>query len=99
MERDEQIELVFIYELIAKAQEVASSDIDLMVVARDLAYAELMETLNEAKPSLGRAISPTIYDASEIKSKLKHKNAFLVRVMEQPKIWIKGGEDDTGVFG
>jgi predicted nucleotidyltransferase len=99
MERDEQIELVFIYGSIAKAQEVASSDIDLMVVARDLAYAELMETLNDAEQSLGRAINPTIYDASEIKGKLKHKNAFLVRVMEQPKIWIKGGEDDTRVFG
>ena len=98
-ERDEQIDLAFIYGSIAKAQESASSDIDLMVVANDLAYAELMEILNDAERSLGRTINPTISDTVEIESKLKQKNAFFIRVLEQPKIWIKGVEDDLGAFG
>lgn len=97
--RNDEIELAFIYGSIAKSEESAGSDIDLMVVAPDLAYAELIEMLGEAEQALGRPINPSIYDAGEIESKLGQKNAFLVRVMEQPKIWIKGGEDDLGAFG
>lgn len=97
--RDEEIEIAFIYGSIARSEDRADSDIDLMVIAPNLAYAELMEALSGAEQELGRTINPSIYDAAEIKRKLGQKNAFLVRVMEQPKIWIKGGEDDLGAFG
>lgn len=96
---DDRIDLAFIYGSIAKAEEVASSDIDLMVIGRELAYAELMEMLFDAEQSLGRTINPTIYDADELESKRKQKNAFIVRVMEQPKIWIKGVENDISAPG
>ena len=96
---DEQIVVVFVYGSIAKAEDTATSDIDLMVIAKDLAYAEVMESLRDAEQSLGRKINPSIYEPHEIKKKIKQKNAFLTRVMEQPKLWIKGGEDDIRAFG
>ncbi len=96
---DEQIELAFVYGSIASAEERTDSDIDLMVVSPDLAYSELMETLADAEQVLGRKINPTIYNASEVASRLKRKDAFLVRVMERPKIWIKGADDDIGTVG
>lgn len=96
---DDRIDLAFIYGSIARAEEVASSDIDLMVIARELAYAELMEILFDAEQALGRTINPTIYDAGELEIKRKQKNAFIVRVMEQPKIWIKGEENDISAAG
>ncbi|UCH41865.1 MAG: nucleotidyltransferase domain-containing protein [Gammaproteobacteria bacterium] len=95
---DEQIIAAFVYGSIAKAEDTATSDIDLMVIAKDLAYAEVMESLRDAEHSLGRKINPSIYGTHEIKKKLKQKNAFLTRVMEQPKLWIKGGEDDIETF-
>ncbi len=97
--RDEQIELAFVYGSIASAEDRADSDIDLMIVAPDLAYAELMETLAEAEQVLGRKINPTIYNVSEVESRLKRKDAFFSRVMERPKIWIKGADDDIGTVG
>ncbi len=96
---DERIELAFVYGSIASAEDRADSDIDLMIVAPDLAYAELMESLADAEQALGRKINPTIYNASEVESRLKRKNAFLSRVMERPKIWIKGADDDIGTVG
>ncbi len=97
--RDEQIEIAFVYGSVASAEDRADSDIDLMIVAPDLAYAELMESLAEAEQSLGRKINPTIYNASEVESRLKQKDAFLSRVMERPKLWIKGADDDIGTVG
>ncbi len=96
---DEQIDLAFVYGSIASAEDRADSDIDLMIVAPDLAYAELMETLAAAEQLLGRKINPTIYNVSEVESRLEQKDAFFSRVMERPKIWIKGADDDIGTVG
>ena len=90
---DAQIELAFVYGSIAKGEDTASSDIDLLVVADSLAYADLMAELVDAEQSLGRPINPSIYDKKQVKSRLNAKNAFLTRVMEQPKLWVKGAED------
>jgi len=89
----DQIDLVFIYGSIAKKEELASSDIDLLVITDSLAYADLMTVLTAAENSLGRPVNPSIYTAEQIKNKLEQKNAFLTRLMEQPKIWVKGNDD------
>lgn len=91
----EQIDLAFIYGSIAKKEDTASSDIDLLVVTDSLAYADLMTLLTETEQSLGRPVNPSIYTAEQIKDKLEQKNAFITRLMEQPKIWVKG--DDNGI--
>jgi len=92
----EQIYLAFIYGSIASGEDTASSDIDLLVVTDSLAYADLMTVLADAEKSLGRPINPSIYTAEQIKNKLEQKNSFLTRLMEQPKLWVKGSEDDIG---
>ena len=88
------VEFAFIYGSIAKGTDKAKSDIDLMLVGNDLSYADVMELLIPAEDKLRRSINPSIYTVSQIKSKLQDKNTFMIRVMEQPKIWIKGSEDD-----
>lgn len=94
----EQIDLAFIYGSIAKEEDTASSDIDLLVVTESLTYTDLMTVLTNAEQSIGRPINPSIYTVGQIKQKLKQKNAFLTRVMEQPKLWVKGDEDDIKEF-
>ena len=92
---DDQIKYGFVYGSIAKGNETAKSDIDLLVVTESsLAYADLMTVLVAAEQSLGRPINPSIYTNEQIKTKLKENNAFITRVMEQPKIWIKGNYND-----
>ena len=95
---DTQIILAFVYGSVARAEDTATSDIDLLVVANDLAYAEIMELLADSEQSLGRPINPTIYSNDQITERLKQENAFLTRVMEQPKLWIKGAVDDINKF-
>jgi len=95
---DEQIDLAFIYGSIAKVEDTSTSDIDLLVVTDSLAYADLMTVIADVEKTLGRPINPSIYTAEQIKNKLEQKNAFLTRLMEQPKLWLKGGEDDIRVF-
>jgi len=96
---DSKLSIVFIYGSVAKKSETASSDIDLLVVSESLAYADLMMVLSDAEKNLGRPVNPSIYTADQIKVRLKENNAFISRIMEQPKIWIKGIENDIREFG
>jgi predicted nucleotidyltransferase len=91
----DQIDVAFIYGSVARKEDVASSDIDLLVITDSLAYADLMAVLTDAEQSLDRPINPSIYSALQFKDKLAEKNAFITRLMEQPKIWVKG--DDDGI--
>ena len=96
---ESDIELAFIYGSIPKGEETATSDIDLLVIADSLEYADLMALLTEAEQSLSRMINPSIYTKEQVVTKLKQKNAFLTRLMEQPKLWVKGSEDDIKEIG
>ncbi len=96
---DKAIECAFIYGSIARGEDTASSDVDLFVVSESVACSDLMSLLAETDETLGREINPTIYARSDIRKKIMDKNAFLTRVMEQPKIWVKGSADDITEFG
>ena len=87
-----KVTLAFIFGSIAKAEDTAESDVDLLIVSSELAYAEVMELLLEAEHSLGRPVNPTLYSLDELKARIRQDNAFVSRELEQPKIWIKEGE-------
>lgn len=88
------IAAVFVYGSVAKHSDTASSDIDVMVISDTLAYADVFAALEPAAQQLARAINPTIYTRAQLSKRIKADNAFVTRVLEQPKIWLMGGQDD-----
>ena len=88
------IRAAFVYGSVAKKQDTSTSDIDLMVVSDSLTYADVFAALEEASGKLGRKVNPTVYSAQELKKRVKQRNAFVTRVLAQPKIWIVGEESD-----
>ena len=96
---EDNIELAFIYGSVAKGSQTKSSDIDLMLIGNDLSYGLVVELLMPLEESLKRSINPTIYEMNEFRTKLEKDNSFVTRVIEQPKIMIKGSEDDIRAIG
>lgn len=94
-----KIHIAFIYGSIARQEDTAHSDIDLMLVGDDLTYAELFKLLEKTQPKLNRPIHPTFYSSPEWKKKTKAGNHFLNQIMEQPKIFLIGTEDELNQFG
>jgi len=88
----ENIQAAFIYGSVAKKQDSAGSDIDLMIVSDTLAYADLYEKLANVESFLGRQINPTLYSQEQIQQRITADNAFVTRVFNQPKIWLIGDE-------
>jgi predicted nucleotidyltransferase len=89
-----QIDLAFVYGSVARQQDTAHSDIDLMIVSAGLAYAEVFGALESACATLGRQVNPTLYTPAELAKRLSQDNAFVTRVLQQPKIWLIGTEKD-----
>ncbi len=88
------IRAAFVYGSIAKGQDTAASDIDLMVITDSLTYADLFTVLEEASAQLGRKVAPTVHSSKELAKRVKQDNAFVTRVLAQPKLWLIGDEGD-----
>ncbi|MCI0570998.1 MAG: hypothetical protein L0Y66_09610 [Myxococcaceae bacterium] len=90
----DRIDAAFVFGSIAKRSDAATSDIDLMIVSDTLDYAQVFGALEVAAARLGRAVNPTVYAHSELAKRLKDGNAFVTRVLGQPKLWLIGSEHD-----
>ncbi len=91
------IRAAFVYGSVAKASDRAASDIDLMIVSDSLSYGDVFRALERAAGRLGRQVNPTVYTSAEFAKRTRGENAFVTRVLAQPKIWIVGGEHDLPV--
>jgi predicted nucleotidyltransferase len=87
-----KIQVAFVYGSIAKKNDTAKSDIDIMVIADDLSYADVYAALEIAETKLARTISPTVQSLAEWRKKRSGKNAFTMKVSTQPKIFLIGDE-------
>lgn len=91
---DARIQVAFIFGSIAKGTDTAVSDIDVLVVAEEVAYGELFERLVAAEATLGRKVNPTLYSPSDFARKQREDNHFVTRVLAQPKLFLKGSDND-----
>jgi predicted nucleotidyltransferase len=89
----ERIDVAFIYGSVAKGTDIATSDIDLMVLSDDLDYAELFSALKEAESALGRSINPNVMRRAEWRAKRVGKDSFAARVATQPRLLVMGADD------
>jgi predicted nucleotidyltransferase len=89
-----KIAAAFVYGSVAKRKDTASSDIDLMVVSDHVTYADVFAALEPITGRLGRLVNPTLYTTKDFVRRRKQGNAFLTRVVAQPKVWVIGGEDE-----
>ena len=88
-----RIVAAFVYGSVAKQQDSAASDIDLMVISDSVGYAELYAALESVAPRLGRSINPTVFTRRQLARRKQQDSAFVRRVWEQPKVWVIGSND------
>jgi predicted nucleotidyltransferase len=90
-----QIDQAFVYGSVAKGNDTAKSDIDLMVISEKVAYADLFAALEPATDRLRRTVNPTLYSRMEMDKRILDGSAFVKRVLAQPKLWVIG--EDRGL--
>ncbi len=91
----EKIDLALLYGSVPKGTDTADSDIDLMVVADEMALEDLYAALAEVEISLDRKVNPTLYTSKEFDQRRSSGNAFLMRVLTGNHMVLIGPEHAT----
>ena len=87
-----RIVVAFVYGSVAREEETAQSDVDLMVVGKATLH-DVLSRLSTVEKGLGRPINPTVYSVAEFKSKLASGNHFLNSVLKGQNAFLLGDED------
>ena len=95
----DRIQVAFVYGSVAKGQDTAKSDIDLILISDDLGFPDVLTLLSEAEKQLVRPVNPTIYTRADLNKRLNDGNDFITRVLDQPKIFIIGTDHDISQLG
>jgi len=86
----------FVYGSMARGEEVAESDVDLMIIG-DVALSDFSKKLNTLEEKLRREVNPTIFPSNDFKNKLKN-NHFIKEVVSREKIFIIGTNEKFEQF-
>ncbi len=84
-----RIDWACIYGSLARGEEIAESDVDLLVIG-DVKLAELARPLKAAEKTLGRPVNPSIFPRREFAAKLQAGQHFVRSVVSAEKLFLLG---------
>lgn len=92
------VQTAFVFGSLARGEETAGSDIDLMVVG-NIGLRKLSFLLSGLSEQVGREINPHVMTQTEYRKRLKAGDHFATHVLDGPKLFIVGTEDDFEAMG
>jgi predicted nucleotidyltransferase len=84
------LQAAWIYGSVAKQTDTAKSDIDVMLVGKNLLLAKVLELLVPLEAQLRRKINPTCLTPAEFKRRRAEPDSFVNRVLAQPILPLIG---------
>lgn len=88
------LNVAFIYGKTAK-EEMASPDaVELLLIGENTTYGELLSRLPVAERLLRRKISPNLYSLPDFKRRVRERQAFILDMLDDRKIFVLGDETD-----
>jgi predicted nucleotidyltransferase len=90
------LQAAWIYGSVAKQTDTAQSDIDVMLIGKNLPLAKVLELLVPLEAQLGRKINPTCYTPAEFKRRRAEADSFVNRVLAQPIVALVGDAHEPG---
>lgn len=95
----EAVRLALVYGSVAKGNDTAHSDIDLLIVSDTLTLEQVYAALTPVEKQLGRRVSPTLYSVADFRRRQSKGNAFLTKVLAGSTIRLTEDHDDLLAAG
>lgn len=76
-----RLQVALLYGSVAKGEDRADSDIDVLIVSDGLLLEDIYSALAEAERSLGRQVNPTLYTTEEFRQRRNSDSPFLADVL------------------
>lgn len=93
------LQAAWIYGSVAKQTDTAQSDIDVMLVGRDLLLSDVLERLVPLEAKLGRKINPNCFTPQEFEQRRGEPDSFVNRVLSQPMLALIGDAHEPARVG
>ena len=93
LDNETGIRVAFLFGSFARQEEKAGSDVDLMVVG-EIGLRKLTGLLMDVSGKIGREINPHVFSEKEFVKRKRNQDHFLKQVLESPKIFIIGTENE-----
>ncbi len=87
------IDYAFVFGSVARGEEGAESDVDLMVIG-SLGLRKLSGLLSGVNETVGREINPHVFSAKEFRQKMQEKDHFVSSVLDSPLMFVLGDENE-----
>ena len=94
----EGVKVAFVFGSLASSKEKAASDVDLMVIGA-VGLRALSSWLSGVSDQIGREINPHTLTVEEFRRREEKGDHFLSNVLESPKLFIVGNENDLAAMG
>lgn len=94
----EGVKIAFVFGSLASNKERAASDVDLMVIGA-VGLRALSSWLSGVSEQIGREINPHTMTMEEFRQRKQKGDHFLSNVLEAPKLFIIGNENDLAAMG
>lgn len=88
-------DIALIFGSVARGEETAASDVDLLLVG-DIDFAAAVKALHPAQAALQREINPVIYGPAEFARRVRDNDPFVRGIIDKEKLFITGTVDDLG---
>jgi predicted nucleotidyltransferase len=98
LEKKSDIQFAFVFGSIARQEETAVSDIDLMVIGR-LGLRNLTGLLAGVSENLGRDINPHVMSLEDFRTRTASGDHFISQITASRKIFIIGDQDELAAMG
>lgn len=88
-----RVTCAFLYGSVARYEEHALSDVDLMVIG-SVGLSDLSPVLRAMEKKFKREFNVKCYTPKEFRKKIEARNHFLTSVLEKGKVFLKGDKDE-----
>jgi DNA-binding transcriptional ArsR family regulator len=93
-----EVKVAFVFGSIARKDEGARSDVDLMVIG-DVSLRKAVGWLSSVAERVGREINPHAFSVGEFQKRKESGDHFLTTVLNSPKLFIKGDNHALAAVG
>jgi len=94
----EGVVVAFVFGSLASSKERSESDVDLMVIGT-IGLRTLSSWLSGVSEQIAREINPHTLSVEEFRRRKQEGNHFLTNVLESPKLFIIGNQNDLEAMG
>jgi len=98
LEKVPGVDLAFVFGSVAAGAAKPGSDVDVMLIGT-AGLRKVTPALRGVSELLGREINPHCLTVDEWRLKRSKKDAFVNRILSEPKLWLKGDDDELGKLG